>query len=117
MIAAIGTVNFDIFGSMKFRLDPSSKVRDFNRRVTRTATLDGNADIIDNGYAAADATFVLKIVGLDEAAVLNLERIVKSHSEFRLFTRAGAFLGTVANLNTDIAPVALTFLPRQLISE
>lgn len=48
-------------------LDPSSNTRTVQRRLTRTATLDGGAVIADGGFSDADRTFTLVIRDLSRA--------------------------------------------------
>ena len=53
MRVAFESTVFDPVGSIGLDALPGSDLSASTRRVTRTATLDGNAVIIDNGYTAS----------------------------------------------------------------
>ena len=68
---------FDPIGHAWVDALPGSELSAAVRRVTRTATLDGRAALIDMGYTASDATF--KVIArpdpFNEAQLLRLVRV------------------------------------------
>jgi hypothetical protein len=50
------------------------------RRVTRTATLDGQAVIIDNGYTSAGSTLAIE-ASLTEAEAQRLHHLMQTYPE------------------------------------
>lgn len=117
MMIGFSTLIYDAFGHINLNASVDSKTNEFQRRVTRTATLDGNASIIDMGYAPADSTFNIKLNNISADDISNLERIVKTHSLIIITTRSGAFKGVINMLNTDNYPIEFTFLVKQKVSE
>jgi hypothetical protein len=59
MIAFLTPVEFWFGEPPMLRLKPSSDTRAMSRRMSRTATLDGSAVVVDGGYSDADREFVV----------------------------------------------------------
>lgn len=91
---------FDYSGDHRFLVDmDKSDFSLMSRRVSRTATLDGGALIIDNGYSASDATFSIIIPNMsfsDRAAIL---ATLQRHSLIILSCKTGCFLGVVERVD------------------
>lgn len=83
-----------------------------SRRVSRTATLDGGALIVDNGYTASDATFTISVPQITFEARLSLLETIKNHSYLVISCKAGCFLGVVEKVDE-----ANGFKIRFLVSE
>jgi hypothetical protein len=91
---------FDLNGDHRF--EPDMKDSDFtvaSRRVSRTATLDGGALIVDNGYTASDATFTISLPHISATARTALLDTIKTHSLLVLSCKAGCFLGVVEKVD------------------
>lgn len=56
-------------------IDPASDTRTRTRRMTRSATLDGDAIVNDGGYSEADRTMALALRGLTLAQATAIEQI------------------------------------------
>ena len=87
---------FDYTGD--YRFEPDMQNSDFSiasRRVSRTATLDGGALIVDNGYSASDATFTISLPRLTFDERCALLDTIRSHSYIVLSCKVGCFLGVV----------------------
>lgn len=82
------------------RLDPASDTRTLARRLTRTATLDGGAVVVDGGYCVADRTFTLAIRGLTPAETDALEAIA-AYPECVLSLATGCYRGVVQGLTLN----------------
>jgi hypothetical protein len=78
-----------------------SKFAVIGRRVTRTATLDGGCMIVDNGYSASDATFVVSIPSITKENANIIKYMVIRHSLLVLSCRAGCFLGVADAIDED----------------
>jgi hypothetical protein len=84
------------------QLEPDMQNSDFtvtSRRVSRTATLDGGALIVDNGYTASDATFTISVPNLSASDRLSLLATIQTHSLLVLSTPVGCFLGVVEKVD------------------
>ena len=91
---------FDYAGVHFLRLDVAgSDLSTLSRRVSRTATLDGGALLIDNGYSVADATFTLRLADVSLAARAALLATLANHSLLSLSCRLGCFVGAVERVD------------------
>ncbi len=71
---------FDPVGVIRLEALPGSDLSASTRRVTRTATLDGQAVIIDNGYTSADSTLAIE-AALTEAEAQRLHHLMQTYPE------------------------------------
>ena len=85
---------FDPVGSIGIDALPGSDLSASTRRVTRTATLDGNAVIIDNGYTAADSTLAIE-TWVSESELQRLQHLIQIYPEIMATTPEGCYLGVI----------------------
>jgi hypothetical protein len=85
---------FDPAGSIGFDALPGSDLSASTRRVTRTATLDGNAVIIDNGYTAADSSLSVE-AWVNEPDLQRLQHLIQTYPEIVATTSEGCYLGVI----------------------
>ena len=85
---------FDPVGVVGLEALPGSDLSASTRRVTRTATLDGQAVIIDNGYTAADSTLAVE-AWLSEADLQRLNHLIRVYPEIIATTPSGCYLGVI----------------------
>ena len=85
---------FDPAGVISLEALPGSDLSASTRRVTRTATLDGNAVIIDNGYTAADSTLGIE-AWLTESEQQRLQHLMRIYPEIIATTPEGCYLGVI----------------------
>ncbi|MFM2007249.1 MAG: hypothetical protein RLZZ09_2904 [Pseudomonadota bacterium] len=85
---------FDPMGSIGLDALPGSDLSASTRRVTRTATLDGNAVIIDNGYTAADSTLAIE-AWVSESDLQRLQHLIQIYPEIVATTLEGCYLGVI----------------------
>lgn len=110
MLVSLCALLYDYDGDFVLNLDmQKSDLSVISRRVSRTATLDGSAIIVDNGYTASDATFKLvpKIDTQSDAMKNAIYQLVKLHSSLTLSTSDGCYLGAISAVNDDMQ---ITFL-------
>lgn len=79
-------------------------------RVTRAATLDGNAVITHLGYSAGDRTFAIEWPEISDDDRGTLRDWVQTETQFLLSCEEGLFLGAIKNCRIDRDPVRFTFL-------
>ena len=91
---------FDPLGDILIDAAPGSAMDASTRRVTRTATLDGNSAIVDNGYTASDSTLKIN-ARLDRAKEATLLRIMRIYPEVIAATDGGCFLGVIDDYRKD----------------
>ena len=85
---------FDPAGVISLEALPGSDLSASTRRVTRTATLDGNAVIIDNGYTAADSTLAIE-ARLTKSEEQRLQHLMRIYPEIIATTPEGCYLGVI----------------------
>jgi len=108
---SLSTPVVDVLGSVLLRNTAAgSDTSSMERRVSRTATLDGGAVVTDGGYSAADRTLRIVATEVDEAAYAAVAYLVKNYSVLMVATRDGVFLGAPSNLSMDGGRLKLTVL-------
>ncbi len=92
MMIAIATLIIDPFGSQLLDLPPgAANLGDIARRVSRVATLDGGASILDGGYTVADRTISVDLFGQEKTTVDALKYLFQVHESLLVLTEDGAF--------------------------
>lgn len=92
MMLAISTLIIDPLGAQLLDLPPgAANLGDTARRVSRVATLDGGAAIMDGGYTVADRTISIDLSGQRRATVDALKYLCATHTMLLLLTEDGAF--------------------------
>lgn len=100
MIISFCSYLFDYNGN--YLIEPDMNESDFSiasRRVSRTATLDGGALIVDNGYSPSDATFVINLPDIRFSQRVALLDMIKNHSLIVLSCKVGCFIGVVEKVD------------------
>ena len=107
---------FDPVGVISLEALPGSDLSASTRRVTRTATLDGNAVIIDNGYTSADSTLNVE-AALTEAEARRLHHLMQTYPEIIASTPDGCYLGVIDSVRQGRdGSIAISFLIRRALS-
>lgn len=113
---ALSTITYDIQGHVVIRETPESILPDLTRRVTRTATLDGESTISDLGFTYSDMTYVVRSRSLSDDQIAILEAMIKTYPLVRISTSEGAFIGAISAMTVGRIPVEFTLLIKQKIS-
>lgn len=107
---------FDPQGHVLIDALPDSSLSASTRRVTRTATLDGNASIVDNGWTAADSTLTVEAY-LEEAQASQVDRLIRLYPEVVCSTEQGCYMGVINLFNqTAQGRHVIQFLIQRAIS-
>jgi hypothetical protein len=115
MIIGLSTPNYDPAGAILLQCLESSNIGGVTRRVSRTATLDGNSVITDFGVTNSDTTVFLRIhltMELDDA----IRAIVRNNPLLILTNRLGCFLGAVNYYRVDGNIGTVSFLIKSTMS-
>jgi hypothetical protein len=115
MIASICSQLFDYAGNFLVPITLDSDLSHINRRVSRSATLDGGSIIVDNGYSASDATFTIVIRDIDNSTRLAIMAMIKRHSVLIISVKENIFSGVVETL-TDTDMMKIKFLVYQQLN-
>ncbi|WP_020161235.1 hypothetical protein [Methylobacter marinus] len=117
MIVSLCSKLFDYEGDFLLDVDMStSDLSHLSRRVSRTAALNGEALIVDNGYSASDATFILEVRQVDLNLRAQLATLITRHSYLTLSCAVGLFLGVVEYVD-ESRGFKLKFLVKAQVNE
>lgn len=89
---------------------PGTSIGTLTARVSRSATLDGNAVITHLGYSAGDRTFTIEWPEISDDDRETLREWVQTETQLLLSCREGLFLGAIRSCRIDRDPVRFTFL-------
>lgn len=113
----IAALEFSLTGSLILeRADAKSRLWDRNRRVTRTATLDGSAVLTDIGYSDTDRTFTIVEPKASEAVVTLVAALQEDYATILVVTREGAFRGAIKAMGVQDGDLTITFLVIEKLS-
>lgn len=115
----ISTITFDLDGARIFSGDRNTELnnRKGERRISRTATLDGNVLIDDLGFADGDRTLTAIELDATEAAVNFAKYLVENYSLINVTTDDGAYEAAPESYTVDDGKVSLTLLVNRKISD
>ena len=102
----ISTKIFDLQSARYFRrveMDNQQLIQNNrrDRRVSRTATLDGGVSINDNGYVPGDRDISIKVPNASKAIADYLAYIAETYSQIIISTEESVFLGVPASFFVD----------------
>lgn len=110
-VIGISTLTADPFGShVLYPNAQRSRLYDMRRRVSRAATLDAGAVMIDSGYTDADRTVTVDLSNEDADTIQSLRYLLQSHDTVRLFLPDGAYLATLESMTESNGAAVLTIL-------
>jgi hypothetical protein len=92
MMLALATLLADPFGAILLTLPPgAANLGDTARRVSRVATLDGGASLLDGGVTVADRTISVDLAGQSRADIDALKYLFTTYATLLVLTEDGAF--------------------------
>lgn len=106
----------DPLGAVILANTAESDVAQMERRVSRTATLDGESVVTDGGYSAGDRTFNLVCQGASQNDLDGVEYLIQNYSQVIVSTERGCFVGALESLKLDGRKLSLTVLVTEKIS-
>lgn len=93
-----------------------STLFDTERRLTRTATLDGGVALDDVGYSDGDRTLDLSIIGPPESTRDALQALMEADGVQRIATSDGVFEGGLERLTVKNGALTARFLVSEKLS-
>lgn len=111
----ISSRTFDLQGARRFsarELDPKdyNQIFRWNRRMSRTATLDGGVSVYDTGYAPGDRTMNINVPHAPQDVIDFMSYMTKTYSEVVVSTRESIFIGNPADAYVDAAGAAVMMI-------
>ncbi|MEN6375577.1 MAG: hypothetical protein ABFD75_12485 [Smithella sp.] len=102
----VSTRIYDLNGARIFRDDEIDQKyictnTDLQRRMSRTATLDGGVSVYDTGYAVGDRDITLRVPNAPKETIDFLTYLVKTYNEITVTTSESAFIGVPGRIYVD----------------
>lgn len=113
---SITTFDYDWVGHIHIKPYPDTGRIIYQRRTSKTATLDGLSSLSDFGWTASDNTLTIKIDNCTPAIIERLIYLVKNYPLLRLANADGVFVGSLNNLRATMYPVEFIFDVKQQIA-
>lgn len=88
----------------------ASEIDNGGRRITRTATLDGRADVNDNGFTHSDRTLRVSLLSPTRELFAQIVRLAQLYPEIVVSLDDGAFIGVIENYAAARGRLDLTIL-------
>ena len=109
-IIGLSAQQFDPDGAGILRLTPesSTEIQTGQRRMTKTATLDGKASLYDTGYTLADESWRLVTPASDRAVAL-VKHFCQNYQKINASTTHGMLEGSPQRWRLDGPNVILEF--------
>lgn len=106
---------FDLSGTVIAHSPDMEGLQNMTRRVSRAATLDGQAAINDFGYTDADRDLVVEWTPATEAELENVRRMFKTYSRLVVSFSEGCFLATPESFSAPAGQISITlFVDKRL---
>lgn len=114
----LATPTYDPAGHGMYRDDPSTQdsARSYQRRATRTATLDGGSVVADTGFSDADRTVTISLPDAPPEAIELMSRLVRYYSTITVSLRDGCFSAVPSRTWTDRGAAKIEILITEKIS-
>jgi hypothetical protein len=108
---------FDTSGNVFIRAEsPRAELRAIDRRLSRTATLDGGAEIFDGGFSHADRTLIVDVEDLSRDDADNLQRMTRVYALLIVSLVEGVFEAAPENFTERENRVTLRLLVKSILS-
>ena len=85
---------------------------ELSRRVSRVATLDGGAVILDGGFSDSDRNFLLECPDVDNGLFEEMEALARVSGEIRLSIVEGRFVGVIEHVKSTGSGLEVKFMVR-----
>jgi hypothetical protein len=117
MQICLSSPSYDPAGTVWLTVDPAAtKFEECQRRVSRTATLDGGCLIFDNGYSDSDRTIAIGFLDMTTAQEDSLRYLFQTYPLLYLAAPAGFFLGAIERMTINNGKGTISFLVKENLS-
>jgi len=113
---SITTPTFDLQGQVIINETANSDLKKNNKRISRTATLDGGCSITDQGFSNADRTLTINESSLDKERADCIWRIFTIYSLVRVSLRDGCFLGAIEKVSLNEGNLNMKILIKERLN-
>jgi len=113
---SITTTTFDLNGHLLLHPDASSELKSNRRRVSRTATLDGECSISDQGFSHSDRTLRVSKDNIDESDANRIWYLFRTYSIINISINEGVFKAAIQDINLTEGNLRTKILIKEKIS-
>lgn len=113
---SITTIAYDKAGYLFIKPVAGTGRLQYERRVSKNATLDGLSTISDFGFTFSDNTLTIKVNNFDESVLRRLLYFVKTYPLLRYANEDGVFLGSLSQVKTNVTPIEFIFDIKQQVA-
>lgn len=114
---SLSSVTFDLDGSVVLHNTDRSDLTNTERRVTRTATLDGGVVLADMGYVDGDRTLRVSVRNPSLELEGQTAYLQRTYPLVIMTCREGGFLGTIATMQHRRGELSIDFLVKEKLTE
>ena len=108
---------FDLSGLLALPRGRLDDPLDLSRRVSRTATLDGGAELTDLGFTHADRTLRVMVPHVTRADAERAAYLLENYPTLMVATAAGLFLAAPEGMSVRGGTLNLTLLVTEKLSD
>jgi hypothetical protein len=117
MQICLSSPTYDPAGSVWLTVDQAAtKFEECQRRVSRTATLDGGCSIFDNGFSHADRTIPIGFLDMTMAQEDSLRYLFQTYPLLHLAIPHGFLLGAIERMTVSNGKATISFLVKEILS-
>lgn len=113
----ISSLIFDLNGDIVFHnYKRQQGLRSLFRRLSRTATMDQESAIEDNGLAQGDRDLKIVIEKPTKAQSDRLQYLIENYSDLRISTEEGVFLGVIDGFRETAGKINLSIMVKERLT-
>jgi hypothetical protein len=113
----IATLIFDVQGDIVFHnYKRQQGLRSLSRRLSRTATMDAEVQIEDNGLAQGDRNLNIVIESPTKAQADRLQYLIENYSDLRISTAEGVFLGVISTFRETAGKLYISIMIKERLT-
>lgn len=118
MRISLCTQLFNPDGDVLLTASEDSDIKYLSRRLSRTATLDGGAVIVDNGYSAADGSIKINIdPNQNDLTLYNqIAAIIKQFGMVTVSCADGVFLAAIESVTNPKTRLTINLLIKEQLA-
>lgn len=113
----IASLIFDLNGDIVFHnYKRQQGLRSLTRRLARTATMDIEVAVEDNGLAQGDRNINIVIDHQTKAQAARLQYLIENYADLRISTSEGVFLGVIAKFRETPGKLYISLMIKERLT-
>ena len=116
MLISLAAPNFDLDGAVMLKATLASVLGDTDRRVSRSATLDGGVVLTDFGFSHGDRTLEVVVAEISPEDYALLAYLHQTYPLLTLSCDQGHFIGCLQSLRPKDGGVTCSYLVKEKLA-